>query len=121
MCCHNGKLIGTGFDERPVYVIPYDLDSSGLVNARYALPPQGLGVRKITDRLYRGFCAHKAELPATLDRYRQQRQAIIDLFQNNELLEDKVKGKAVKFLEEFYETLDSDKDIQKEFIDKCRG
>lgn len=121
MCCHNGKLIGTSVDDRPVYVIPYDLDSSGLVGARYALPPEGLGVRRVTDRLYRGFCAHNAELPAALDRYRQQRQAIIDLFENNELLEDKVKRVAVKFLEEFYETLDSDKEIQEEFIDKCRG
>ena len=60
-------------------------------------------------------------MPAALERYRQQRQAIIDLFQNNELLEDKVKRVAVKFLEEFYETLDSDKEIQEEFIDKCRG
>ena len=44
-CCHNAKIIGKGENETPKYVIPYDFDSTGLVNAHYAAPPDKLKVR----------------------------------------------------------------------------
>ena len=37
-CCHNARLIGSGPDADVLYPVPYDLDSSGLVDAHYASP-----------------------------------------------------------------------------------
>jgi hypothetical protein len=36
--------------------LPFDFDFSGLVNADYAAPPPKLPIRRVTQRLYRGFC-----------------------------------------------------------------
>jgi hypothetical protein len=120
-CCHNSKLIGAGPDQDPVFTIPYDLDSSGLVDAHYAAPPQKLPVRSIRDRYYRGFCFHNDELPAALQRFQQQRPAIMKLFEDDELLTSKGNSTALNFLQGFYEKLDPPGGIEKWLIDKCRG
>lgn len=120
-CCHNSKLIGTGPDDSPIYSIPYDLDSSGLVNAHYAAPPDILKVRSIRQRLYRGFCFHNDELPAALDRFIEQKEAIFDLFRNNDLLTSKGKQDTVNFLNGFYEKLEPAGGINEWLVDKCRG
>ncbi len=120
-CCHNSKLMSEGPGSLPVYPVPYDLDASGLVNAPYAAPPDVLKVRRITQRLYRGFCFHNDELPAALARYRDNKQEILALFKNEELLTSKTRNTAVKYLEGFYEYLDKPAGIKKHLTDKCRG
>ena len=120
-CCHNTKLIAEGIDTLPVYAIPYDLDSSGLVNAPYAAPPDALKVRSITQRLYRGFCFHNDELPGALDRFREKKQEILGLFENEELLTGKTRIRAVKYIEGFYSNLETPDGVRKHLTDKCRG
>jgi hypothetical protein len=120
-CCHNTKLIAEGPDAAEVFAIPYDLDSSGLVDAQYAVPPDKLSVRSVRDRLYRGFCIHNSELPAALERYRAQKQAILDLFNQHDLLNGRHQKQAVKFIEGFYNTLDKQGAMEKQITGKCRG
>ncbi|NNE04312.1 MAG: hypothetical protein HKN15_01125 [Xanthomonadales bacterium] len=120
-CCHNSKLIGTAPDESPIYSIPYDLDSSGLVNAHYAAPPEALKVRSIRHRLYRGFCFHNDELPAALDRFIEHKQAIFDLFEQNDLLTSKGRQDTTNFLNGFYDKLEAPGGINEWLVDKCRG
>lgn len=120
-CCHNSKLIGAGPDQDPVYSIPYDLDSTGLVDAHYAAPPQKLPVRSIRDRHYRGFCFHNDELPAAFERFRAQKAAILQLFEDHELLTSKSRNDAVNFLQGFYDKLGTPNGIEDWLIDKCRG
>lgn len=120
-CCHNSKLIGKDVDANPVYVIPYDLDSTGLVDSHYAAPPQKLPVSSIRDRYYRGFCFHNDRLPAALQRFRERRQDIVDLLRSDPLLTNQGKNNAVNFVLGFYEKLDSPDAIDKWLTDKCRG
>jgi hypothetical protein len=47
---------------RTVFPIPYDFDYSGLVDATYALPPPGMGITTVRDRVYRGPCRTMPEL-----------------------------------------------------------
>jgi hypothetical protein len=119
-CCHNGKLIGKK-EERPVFAIPYDFDSSGLVDAHYATPPPQLGIRDLKQRVYRGFCAHNAQLPATVERFRQQSEATLELVDSLEKLSGRSRGMARRFIEAFYKDLDSPDFMQEKLIDKCRG
>ena len=49
-CCHNFRLIGESNESVPRYGIPYDFDSTGLVNAHYASPPNALKLRSIRQR-----------------------------------------------------------------------
>jgi hypothetical protein len=120
-CCHNGKLIGKNADDRPVFVIPYDFDSAGLLDAHYAAPPPRLGIRSLRQRVYRGFCAHNDRVPAALRRVGDQRGAILGLFENLPGLTGRSKGQATRFIESFYSDLDSNEKIREEITDKCRG
>jgi hypothetical protein len=120
-CCHNSRLIGAGNDINPKYTVPYDFDSSGLVNAHYAAPPEGLKVRNIRQRLYRGFCAFNDELPQTVALFREKKTDILTLFQDNTRLSDNMRDGAIDYIEDFYKIIDTPKRFEKDIIDKCRG
>lgn len=120
-CCHNGRLIGASPDAETVYPIPYDLDSSGLVNAHYAAPPANLGVRNVRQRLWRGFCAHNEGVKPALEEFRAKRGEIEALFENETRLDKSHRKQALRYIEDFYDDLDSDAAIQEELIDNCRG
>jgi len=120
-CCHNSRLLGAGEDQVPKYAVPYDFDSSGLVNAHYAAPPEGLRVRNIRTRLYRGFCVYNDELPQTVALFKQKKTDILGLIQNNPHLTDHMRDDAVDYIEDFYEIIESPNKLEKEITDKCRG
>ena len=120
-CCHNSRLIGAGDHVNPKYAVPYDFDSSGLVNAPYAVPPDGLKVRNIRQRLYRGFCTFNDTLPQTVALFNEKKTDILKLFADNSHLTDKARKNAVKYIEGFYQILNTPKRFKKEITDKCRG
>jgi hypothetical protein len=122
-CCHNAKLIGpdpeTG-ETRPMYAIPYDFDSSGIVDAPYAAPPDKIPVNTVTQRVYRGFCAHNGSLEDAKQRFLDKESEIYALFKNEPQLKSRNANWAVKFMERFYETVNDPKDWQRKIIEKCR-
>jgi len=120
-CCHNSKLIGAGNDVNPKYSVPYDFDSSGLVNAHYAAPPKGLKVRNIRQRLYRGFCTFNDELPQTVALFKEKKSDILALFQSNTHLSDYSRERANDYIEDFYKIIDDPDSLQEDIIGKCRG
>jgi len=120
-CCHNSKLIGAGNDINPKYGIPYDFDSSGLVDAHYAAPPEGLKVRSLRQRLYRGFCTYNDELPQTVSLFNEKKTGILALVQDNPHLTDRNRKDVVKYIEGFYEIINDPKLFDRYIIDKCRG
>jgi len=120
-CCHNTKLIGSGDDEVPRYSIPYDFDSTGLVDAHYAAPPLVLKLRNIRQRLYRGFCFANDQLPQNIALFNKKKPEILGLFNNHPHLTDRNRKKAIKYIEGFYKIIDDPKQYEKQIIDKCRG
>ncbi len=120
-CCHNAKIIGKSVDENPKYTIPYDFDASGLVNAHYAVPPDGLNVRNIRQRLYRGFCIHNDMLPQAAARFNEKKTDILALFEDNPHLTDRNRKNSIEYIEDFYEILNDPKRFKKAITDKCRG
>ena len=122
-CCHNVKLIGPEptRPEDTVYAIPYDFDSAGLVNSPYAHPPEGLGVNSVTQRLYRGYCAHNASLEGARQEMLDNESAIYGLVEAEGRLEAKKQQKAREYLEEFFAVMRDDKAFQKKIVERCRG
>ena len=120
-CCHNAKIIGKGENEFPKYVIPYDFDSTGLVNSHYAAPPDKLKVRNVRQRLYRGFCVQNHTLAKAVDAFQQKKSAIMTLFDDNAHLNSSSKKRAISYIEDFYEVLDDPARFKREITDKCRG
>jgi hypothetical protein len=60
-------------------------------------------------------------MPAALERFKAQRQNIIDLFEHNQQLDNKSRSAAIRYIDLFYSSLDSEEKIQEELIGKCRG
>jgi hypothetical protein len=120
-CCHNARLIGKSPEANMLAAIPYDLDSSGLVNAHYAAPPAGLKVRSVTQRLYRGFCAHNDSVAPALEEFRALQPEFNALLENEPRLDKGNRKRSLKFIGDFYEELETPKDVQRELIDNCRG
>jgi len=120
-CCHNSKIIAPDMDAVPKYVVPYDFDSSGIVNAHYAAPPAELKVRTVRQRLFRGFCAHNVTIPQAVERFQDKKPEIMALFENDPNLTDKNRANTIKYIEDFYEIIDNPKKLEKNITDKCRG
>jgi len=119
-CCHNSKLIGRDPINEPVYVIPYDFDAAGLVDAPYAVPPDNLPVNNVRQRLYRGFCVHNSTMEDARQHFGDNEGAILALVRNEPQLQSGPRKKALKFLNKFFEILKDDRQFQKKIIAKCR-
>lgn len=120
-CCHNSKIIAPDMDAIPKYVVPYDFDSSGIVNAHYAAPPSELKVRTVKQRLFRGFCTHNVTLAQAVERFQIKKPEILALFEDDPNLSNKSRENALKYIEGFYKVIDDPKLFKKNITDKCRG
>jgi hypothetical protein len=116
----NVKLIRSKTDtlSKP-FVIPYDFDYSGLVNASYAIPPTELPIKYVQERYYLGFTRTLDELKQTLQLFKNNQQAMDSLIINQQLLEPFHKKDMRKFLKEFFEIIEKDSDIKRQFINNA--
>lgn len=121
-CCHNTKLLGVpGETGGVIWPVPYDFDISGIISAPYAMPPEGLPVKSVKKRLYRGYCRHNVGIPEAIALFREKKPDILAAFENTAQLNDRTRRKSIKYVESFYEILDDPKKIERQIIKKCRG
>ena len=122
-CCHNVKLIAA--EPRGegdwIYPVPYDFDSAGLVDAQYAAPPEGLPIRKVTQRLFRGYCWHDDTLDEARDLFFEKEAAILAVVADEERLNSRARRDVDSYLAQFYEILRDPKKFEKEVRSECRG
>lgn len=120
---HNMELIqGAGYR---YYTVPYDFDFSGLVNARYATPDPRLPIRRVRQRLYRGFCPEDVERTEEpyqegFQRLREVKAEIYALWRNQEGLERDRLEESLEYFDEFYETLENPDRLRSEILEECR-
>ena len=121
-CCHNTKLIGPEPLQATdrAFPIPYDFDSSGMVDAPYAAPAQGLPIRSVTSRLYRGYCRQNDTLEEARVKFLAQQSAILALIDNEDRLNSNTKKKTTKYIGKFFDIIQDPKDFKKLVIEKCR-
>ncbi len=117
-CCHNGKALGN--PEEPVYVIPYDFDNAGLINAEYAVPSEILPIRRVTTRLYRGLCSLNAEVGVALDELGRQQDRLMALF-DSDVIDENARDRAVRFIEGSFEVVNDPDEREAEIYERCRG
>jgi hypothetical protein len=116
---HNIKLLFV--DNQPVpYAIPYDFDWSGIISPPYAVPAPQLGINNVGDRIFRGYKREIEEYDSIIRLFNDKKEALYNLFLNCELLSEKTKTNTIKYIDEFYETINNPKLVKKEFIDNCR-
>ena len=119
---HNIKLLISKKDStlKP-YAVPYDFDYAGLVNADYASPDPMMEIENVVQRKYRGFPRTMSELQPVLKVYNQQKEKIYTLIRNFAPLDNRNKKEIISYLDDFYKTINSPKDVQYTFIDNARS
>ena len=118
-CCHNVRVVGSE-NPRTRIAVPYDFDSSGVVDASYAAPHQGLPITSVTQRLYRGFCLHNPALQTVRQEFLAQRAAILALVQGEPRLGPQGQRAMTAYIEGFYAVLGDDARFAREISGKCR-
>ncbi|MEO6720390.1 MAG: hypothetical protein ABIN67_08485 [Ferruginibacter sp.] len=118
---HNTNLIQYKDDSmsRPM-VVPYDFDNAGIVNTSYAVPDERLGIKNVTERVYRGFPRTMEELSEVLNIFQQQKEKIYAAVNGFNLLDSRSRHDMIKYLDEFYYTIDRPKLVEFEFITHAR-
>ena len=119
---HNLKLVKL---KDPVvsrnFLVPYDFDYSGMVNAHYAIPADGLGIESVRERLYRGYCRTEQEFQATFQKFIDRKDQMYQLINDFSLLDKRSKYEMTSFLDSFFEDLNSRNIIRRVFLSECLG
>ena len=90
-------------------VVPYDFDFSGLVEAPYAEPPEGIPVSSVRQRTYRGYCAHFSSASAIAAQLLPRRAEFTGVFATVPGLDPREQAKAAGFIDGFFNDLGSGK------------
>jgi hypothetical protein len=119
---HNCKILSQKDTDRPELgtIVPYDFDYSGLVNANYAIPGEGLDIESVRQRVYLGRCRSDEEYLKTLKEFTDKKEDFYKVIREFGLVGEKAKKDMIRFLDEFYSKIDSRNRIVDEFLKDCR-
>ncbi|MEO0473440.1 MAG: hypothetical protein AAF206_27760 [Bacteroidota bacterium] len=117
---HNVKMVQPLEVGKGPIAVPYDFDWSGIINAPYANPNPTLGLDDVTDRLYRGFKQSPDRFDTAFALFNEKKAAIYALYNNNPYLKASTQKKAIRYLDKFYEIINSEKTREKLIISQCR-
>ena len=100
--------------------VAYDFDWSGVVNPRYAFPDVRLGIKQVTERLYRGPCLTPAQWQPIFARYNAARPAIDSIYQSITSLDAKLAKSSLEYYNEFYKIINEPRAAKRAVVDVCR-
>jgi len=99
--------------------VPYDLDMSGLVNAPYAGPPPTLPIKEVRDRYYLGFCHPGVEWEPLFREFQSRQGPLLSMADDIPGLFKRELRSMVRYLESFFNILNSPERRQEKIIDAC--
>jgi hypothetical protein len=115
---HNIRLFITD-TLNPPYAIPYDFDWCGVVNAFYAKPLPRFELETVQERLYRGYCREIEEYLEYAQSFLEKKDEIYSLIQNFNLLDKGEKKRILKYYDDFYTVISSERALRSEFMSSC--
>lgn len=117
---HNAKVIQ--LNETKEYIpLTYDFDMSGFVDAPYAQVNETLNIASVRDRLFRGFCRSEDAYQAVRKEFIENEgtiKAVLMRYQND--FDAKEFTGMIKYIDDFFETMKSDKRFKAEIVNQCR-
>jgi hypothetical protein len=119
---HNCKILSQHFSDRPELgaIVPYDFDYSGLVNAEYAVPYEGLGINSVRERIYQGLCRSEEDFLKTLKEFSDKKEEFYRVLREFDLLDEKQKKDMILYLDGFYKLFDNRNSIVNELLHSCK-
>ena len=117
----NIKLLAPGTDTLTTpATVPYDFDHAGLVSPPYAKPAEQLNMNSVRDRRYRGYCLQDMKkFDDAIALYNKIKPDIYKLYTDCTLLDAKYVKSTIKYLDEFYETINNPAAFKKDFSYPC--
>jgi hypothetical protein len=115
---HNVELYATA---ATIFPIPFDFDYSGAVDARYAVPPPQLPIKRVRDRLMRGYCAPTEEYEKVFALFKEKRAAITALYSDElgRLLDATARDRTLEYFDEFYRVIGEPRLAEREIVRAC--
>jgi hypothetical protein len=119
---HNCRVLSQANFENPGLgiIIPYDFDYSGLVNAHYAIPAEGLGIDNVTQRRFLGACRPEEAYVKALKEFSDKKPELYKVINDFEYLSEKEKKSVTSYLDEFYHNLEKIDGILNIFNNQCK-
>lgn len=117
-CCHNAKAFQRA--DGSLFPVPYDFDLSGIVDTPYSGVDPAFDITNVTQRLYRGVEVSTEVMEETIRHYLDKRDEIYALWQDTELLPPGHQKKALRFIDQFYATLENERRVRLQIILKLR-
>jgi len=115
-CCHNGDLLEI---DSELYLVPYDFDLAGLVNASYAKPDQSLRLKSVRQRRYRGYCIGHEALGRAVRLVKSKQAEILGVLKELPDHPDKLAVSSTKYLGEFFELAENETKLINTFEKLC--
>lgn len=116
-CCHNYVLFKN--PDTPVTAIPYDFDQSGFVDAPYANANPNFRLRSVRQRLYRGRCVNNAYVEKSIQKFRDKRDVVYAMINDQPGFEDKTRRNLIKFVDKFYQQIEKPKQVDDYILKRC--
>lgn len=120
-CCHNSVMYTREESADKRIPIPFDFDMSGLVNARYAAPPDHLPIRLVRTRFYRGLCQPQEIMDETVAHILSKKAEIMSLYENTKELSRLARTQSVRYVRNFFSILEDEAKQKELVLDRCRG
>ena len=119
---HNAELVLKS-DGSLAIPVAYDFDFSGAVNAPYATVDPQFGKRRITERVFRGYCAIMSSYPAAIALFQQKKDAIYALYRDDvgKLLDEGTVRETLAYYDDFYDAVKTPKDAEANVLNRCVG
>jgi hypothetical protein len=116
----NIKLIAPDTLAWPV-TVPYDFDHAGIVGAPYAKPAEALQLSSTRQRRFRGYCiSDMAHFENVITHYNKIKEELYSVYTSETLLDENYVKATLKYLDDFYKTINDPKKLKEEFQYPCR-
>jgi len=122
---YDGVAIGWGWGYNDAGGNPnYDENQKGyLHNTRYATPNDKLGIRRVRDRLYRGYCFPDSNFTKAIALFNAKKDAIYALYHDKigQLLKPDIVKETTEYIDDFYKTINNPRDAKRQLMEACFG
>lgn len=100
-------------------IVPFDFDYSGLVNAEYATPFEGLGIKTVRERRYLGICRDKQVYINELKEFSDKKDAFYKVINDFPYLTVREKRDMIMYLDGFFNKIDNRNTIVYDILNGC--
>ena len=117
---HNIKLLESNdiAVERP-FVVPYDFDHAGLVNASYATNVRDPEIKSVRTRVFDGMCYTEADYVEEIQRFISLKDNFYAEVENFDQMQGSTKKDVISYLEKYFILIEKPNFYRKYILPNC--